>query len=174
MRALPQFVLLLPLIAPAACPMAAVGAAEMALLAVSPVSGKEKEMIVTRSGAQPATPGPAENFTGAVGVEMLFPVQDPSRVSAAAVTFEPRARTAWHSHPAGQTLVVTAGRGWVQQEGGEKKAIKAGDVIWTPPGVKHWHGATATERMTHVAIQETVNGTPVTWMGKLTDQQYGN
>jgi quercetin dioxygenase-like cupin family protein len=130
-------------------------------------------MIVTRSGAQPSSQGPAANFTGAVRVEMLFPVRDPSRVSAAAVTFEPGARTAWHSHPAGQTLVVTAGTGWVQQDGGEKKRITAGDVVWTPPGVKHWHGAAATESVTHIAIQEAVNGAPVTWMEKVTDAQYG-
>lgn len=130
-------------------------------------------MIVTRSGAQSSTPGSAENFTGTVRVEMLFPTHDPSRVSAAAVTFEPGARTAWHSHPAGQTLVVVAGSGWVQREGGERKAIKAGDVVWTPPGVKHWHGATAAEGMTHIAIQETVGGTPVHWLEKVTDEQYG-
>jgi len=130
-------------------------------------------MIVTRSGAHSSSRGPAENFTGTVRVEMLFPVHDPSRVSAAAVTFEPGARTAWHSHPAGQTLVVVAGSGWVQREGSEKKAITAGDVVWTPPGVKHWHGATATETMTHIAIQETVGGTPVHWMEKVTDEEYG-
>jgi quercetin dioxygenase-like cupin family protein len=129
-------------------------------------------MIVTRSGSQPSSQGPAANFTGSVRVEMLFPVQAPSRVSAAAVTFEPGARTAWHSHPAGQTLVVTAGTGWVQQDGGEKKKITAGDVVWTPPGVKHWHGATTAESMTHIAVQEAVNGTPVEWMEKVSDEQY--
>ena len=148
-------------------------AAVAATLLVATAFGKEKTVIVTRSGAQPVTAYPAENFTGSVRVEMLFPVEEPSRVSAASVTFEPGARTSWHSHPAGQTLVVTSGAGWVQQEGGERRGIKVGDIIWTPPGVKHWHGATATERMTHVAIHETVNGTPVTWMEKVTDQQYG-
>ena len=145
------------------------------LLVVVPAPATEdRQMIVTRSGAQPSTPGPAQNFTGAVRVEMLFPTHDPSRVSAAAVTFEPGARTAWHTHPAGQTLVVVTGSGWVQQEGGEKKAIRAGDVVWTPPGVKHWHGATAAESMTHIAIQETVGGTPVHWLEKVTDEQYAS
>jgi 4-carboxymuconolactone decarboxylase len=138
----------------------------------SPVSGKEKDMIVTRKGAQAATPGPAANFTGTVRVEPHYPVQAPSRVSAASVTFAPGARSAWHTHPAGQTLVVTSGTGWVQQEGGEKRVIRAGDVVWTPPGVKHWHGATASEGMTHIAIQETVDGKAVEWMEKVTDAQY--
>ena len=130
-------------------------------------------MIITRAGDQAGTPGAAETFTGSVRVEPLYPIQDPSRVSAAAVTFEPGARTAWHRHPAGQTLVVTAGAGWVQQEGGERKPIKAGDVVWTPPGVKHWHGATAKDRLTHIAIQETVDGKAVEWMEKVSDEQYG-
>ena len=143
------------------------------LVVVPAPAAEDTQMIVTRSGAQSSTPGPAENFTGAVRIEMLFPIQDPSRVSAAAVTFEPGAHTAWHSHPAGQTLVVVTGNGWVQRAGGEKKAIKAGDVVWTPPGVKHWHGATAADTMTHIAIQETVGGTPVHWLEKVTDEQYG-
>lgn len=143
-------------------------------LAVPASAGEEtKKMIVTRSGAHPAVPGPAEYFTGTVRVQYLFPVADPSRVSAASVTFEPGARSAWHVHPAGQTLVVTSGTGWIQEEGGQKQVIRAGDIIWTPPGVKHWHGATATEGITHVAIQESVNGTPVHWMEKVTDEQYG-
>ena len=143
-------------------------------LAVPASAGEEtKKMIVTRSGAHPAAPGPAEYFTGTVRVQYLFPVADPSRVSAASVTFEPGARSAWHVHPAGQTLVVTSGTGWIQEEGGQKQVIRAGDIIWTPPGVKHWHGATATEGITHVAIQESVNGTPVHWMEKVTDEQYG-
>jgi len=129
-------------------------------------------MIITRTGAQASSPGPAEYFTGSVRVEMLVAVQEPSRVSAASVTFEPGARTAWHSHPAGQTLVVTAGTGWVQQEGGEKRLLRAGDVVWTPPGIKHWHGATASESMTHIAIQESVGGTLVHWMEKVSDEQY--
>ena len=147
--------------------------AGIVVVVVPAPAAEDRQMIVTRSGAQSSTPGPAEYFTGTVRVEMLFPTHDPSRVSAAAVTFEPGGRTAWHSHPAGQTLVVVAGSGWVQREGGEKKAIKAGDVIWTPPGVKHWHGATTADSMTHIAIQETVGGTPVHWLEKVTDEQYG-
>lgn len=150
-------------------------AAAVVLFVVSPVSGEEKDMkdmIVTRSGTQAATPGPAANFTGTVRVETHYPVQEPSTLSAASVTFEPGARSAWHTHPAGQTLVVTAGTGWVQQEGGEKKVIKAGDIVWTPPGVKHWHGATASESMTHISLAESLDGKAVEWMEKVTDAQY--
>jgi quercetin dioxygenase-like cupin family protein len=127
---------------------------------------------IMRSGSQPSAKGPAEYFTGSVRIDPLFQANDPSRVSGASVTFEPGARTAWHTHPAGQTLVVTAGTGWVQQEGGEKQEIKPGDVIWTPPGVKHWHGATATNGMTHIAIQEHVDGKVVDWMEQVSDEQY--
>jgi quercetin dioxygenase-like cupin family protein len=127
---------------------------------------------MTIAGSQPSSQGPPQYFTGSVRVEPLFPARDPSRVTAAYVTFEPGARSAWHTHPLGQNLVVTAGAGWIQQEGGQKHEIKPGDVIWTPPGVKHWHGATATDRMTPLAIQEQVNGKNVEWMEKVTDEQY--
>lgn len=100
-------------------------------------------------------------------------MKDPSHTSGAYVTFEPGARSAWHTHPLGQTLIVTAGTGWVQQEGGEKQDIKPGDVIWIPPGVKHWHGATATNGMTHIAIQEQLDGKNVEWMEQVSDEQYG-
>ncbi|XAH26299.1 cupin domain-containing protein [Xylophilus sp. GW821-FHT01B05] len=130
-------------------------------------------MVLTRSGSQPSFKGPAQNFTGAVRVDPLFQPKEPSRTSAGAVTFEPGARSAWHTHPLGQTLIVTAGAGWVQQEGGEKQQIKPGDVVWTPPGVKHWHGATASNSMTHIAIQESLGGKNVEWMDKVTDEQYG-
>jgi len=150
----------------------AVATVAAGFLASTTAVAEEGKMMITRTGSQPSRPGSAENFTGTVAVEMLFPVQEPSRVSAAAVTFEPGARTAWHSHPAGQTLVVTAGTGWIQQEGGAKKVITVGDVAWTPPGAKHWHGATPTERMTHIAMLETVNGTLVHWMEKVSDEQY--
>jgi 4-carboxymuconolactone decarboxylase len=114
-----------------------------------------------------------ENFTGAVGVELLFEVTAPSRLAGARVTFAPGARTAWHSHPLGQTLIVTTGAGWVQQEGGEKQEIRPGDVVWTPPGVKHWHGATATDRLTHIALTEQQpDGKRVEWMEKVSDAQY--
>jgi quercetin dioxygenase-like cupin family protein len=129
-------------------------------------------IIITRSGSQPSRQGPAEYFTGSVRIDPLFQAKDPSRTSGSYVTFEPSARSAWHTHPLGQTLIVTAGTGWVQQEGGEKQEIKPGDVIWTPPGVKHWHGATATNGMTHIAIQEQVDGKNVEWMEQVSDEQY--
>jgi 4-carboxymuconolactone decarboxylase len=137
------------------------------------VMNGEQTMIVTRKGSQPSTAGPAQNFTGSVRVDPLFAAHEPpSRVSAAMVTFPPGARSAWHTHPLGQNLIVTAGAGWVQQEGGEKYEIRPGDVVWTPPGVKHWHGATATESLTHIAVQESLDGKNVEWMEKVTDQQY--
>ena len=133
----------------------------------------QSTMTVTRKGTQAPSQGPAEYFTGSVRVEHLFPVHGPeSRVSAANVTFQPGARSAWHTHPLGQNLIITAGRGWVQQEGGEKYEIRPGDVVWTPPGVKHWHGATPNERLTHIAIQEWLDGKNVQWMEKVTDQEY--
>jgi quercetin dioxygenase-like cupin family protein len=127
---------------------------------------------ITRNGSQPSSKGPAENFTGSVRVDPLFSVRDPSRASGASVTFEPGARTAWHTHPAGQTLIVTAGSGLVQQWGGRIQGINPGDVVRIPPGQKHWHGATATTAMTHIAIQEQVNGKVVEWMEKVSDAQY--
>jgi 4-carboxymuconolactone decarboxylase len=115
----------------------------------------------------------AENFTGSVAVEPLLQANEPSRLSGARVTFAPGARTAWHTHPLGQTLIVTAGVGWVQQEGGEKQEIRPGDVVWTPPGVKHWHGATATDRLTQIALTEQQpDGKRVVWMEKVSDAQY--
>jgi quercetin dioxygenase-like cupin family protein len=138
------------------------------------VSNEDSQTItITRSGSQPSRKGPAEYFTGSVRVDPLFQAKEPSRTSGAYVTFEPSARSAWHTHPLGQTLIVTAGSGWVQQEGGEKQEIKPSDVIWIPPGVKHWHGATATNGMTHIAIQEEVDGKNVDWMEKVSDEQYG-
>jgi 4-carboxymuconolactone decarboxylase len=133
-----------------------------------------QKMTITRGGERTPGRGPEANFTGSVSVEPLFPANSPSRTSGGSVTFEPGARSAWHTHPLGQTLIVTAGTGWVQQEGGEKQVIKPGDVIWTPPGVKHWHGATATDRLTHIAIQESHDGKNVDWMEKVSDEQYGN
>jgi len=147
-------------------------AAAALLLGASTSGAEPQKMTITRSGSQPASPGPPQNFTGSVRVDPLFPARDPSRVSGGSVAFEPGARSAWHSHPLGQTLIITAGTGWIQEEDGEKHEIKAGDVVWTPPGVKHWHGATATDRMTHIAIQEQVDGKNVEWMEKVTDDQY--
>ncbi len=129
-------------------------------------------MEITRNGSQPSAKGPADWFTGDVRIDSMFQRPDPSRVTGAIVTFEPGARTAWHSHPLGQTLIVTLGAGWTQCEGEPRYEIRAGDVIWCPPGHKHWHGATATTAMTHIAIQEAVDGANVTWMEKVTDEEY--
>jgi quercetin dioxygenase-like cupin family protein len=129
-------------------------------------------MKITRSGSQPSGKGPAEYFTGQVRVDPLFEAPDPARVRGAHVTFEPGARTAWHTHPLGQTLIVTGGCGWIQREGGPIETIRPGDVVWFEPGEKHWHGATATTAMTHIAVQEALNGSPVDWMEKVTEEQY--
>jgi quercetin dioxygenase-like cupin family protein len=129
-------------------------------------------MEIKRSGSQPSRKGPAEYFTGAVRVDPLFQATDPARVSGSSVTFEPGARTAWHTHPLGQTLIVTSGCGWVQREGGPIEEIRPGDVVSFSPGEKHWHGATPTTAMTHIAIQELLNGNVVAWMEKVSDEQY--
>ena len=129
-------------------------------------------MEIKQSGSQPSTRGPGENFTGNVRVDPLFPATDPSRVSAALVTFEPGARTAWHTHPLGQRLIVTSGCGWVQCQGGAKREIRPGDVVVCPPGEKHWHGATVTTGMSHIAIQEALDGKVVNWLEKVTDDEY--
>ena len=129
-------------------------------------------MEITRAGSKPSGKGPADWFTGTVRIDPLFTAPAPARVGGAAVTFEPGARTAWHTHPLGQTLIVTAGVGWVQREGGLIEEIRPGDVVWFPPGEKHWHGATATTAMTHIAIQESLDGKAVQWMEHVTDEQY--
>ena len=129
-------------------------------------------MDIKRSGSQQTSKGPADWFTGSVWLRPLFEAPEPARVRGASVTFEPGARTAWHTHPLGQTLIVTAGTGWAQREGGEIEEIRAGDVVWFAPGEKHWHGATPTTVMTHIAIQEALNGKVVEWMEHVTDEQY--
>src|SRR5215510_5686288 len=129
-------------------------------------------MKITRSGSQPSGKGPADYFTGAVRVDPLFQAPDPARVVGASVTFEPGARTAWHTHPLGQTLIVTAGCGLVEAGGWAVESNRPGDVVWFPPGEKHWHGATPKTAMTHIAIQEALNGKPVDWMEKVSDAQY--
>lgn len=116
--------------------------------------------------------GSPENFTGEVSIDRRFQRDPPARASGATVTFRPGARTAWHEHPLGQTLVVTSGTGWVQRAGAPRQTIRAGDVVWIPPGVKHWHGATSNSAMTHVAIAESLNGNVVTWMEHVSDEQY--
>ena len=130
-------------------------------------------MEIRRSGSQPSGKGTAEWFTGAVRIDPLFSPPDPARVAGAHVTFEPGARTAWHTHPLGQTLVVTAGRGWVQRAGGAVEEVFPGDVVWFSPGEKHWHGATATTGMSHIAIQEKLDGSAVTWMEQVSGAEYG-
>jgi 4-carboxymuconolactone decarboxylase len=127
---------------------------------------------IARSESLQSNKGSDEYFTGSVQVQQLFPAHDPSRTSGGKVTFEPGARSAWHTHPLGQILIVTEGTGWIQQWGGPIEEIRKGDVIWIPPGVKHWHGATPTTAMTHIAIQEQLNGNAVEWMEKVTDEQY--
>jgi quercetin dioxygenase-like cupin family protein len=129
-------------------------------------------MQIKRIGFQPSGKGSAEWFTGTVRVDPLFMTEAPARVAGASVTFEPGARTAWHTHPLGQTLIVTAGCGWAQREGGPVEEIHPGDVIWFSPGERHWHGATPTTAMTHIAIQENLDGKVVDWMEKVTDDQY--
>jgi quercetin dioxygenase-like cupin family protein len=129
-------------------------------------------MDVKRSGSQLSAVGPDENFTGRVRIDPLNSAPEPSRVSCALVTFEPGARSAWHFHPLGQTLVVTQGCGWVQSEGQPKVEIRAGDVIWCPPNERHWHGATSTTGMSHIAIQEALDGKVVEWLDRVTDEEY--
>ena len=129
-------------------------------------------MQIKRSGSQPSAKGPADYFTGTVRIDAPFAGEDPARVGGATVTFEPGARTAWHTHPLGQTLIVTSGVGWAQHEGGPVEEIRPGDIVWFAPSEKHWHGASSTTAMTHIAIAEKLNGSPVDWMEKVTDEQY--
>lgn len=131
-------------------------------------------MSVIKNSSQPSIAGPAEYFTGTVRIDPLFlKPQSPARATGAYVTFEPGARTAWHTHPAGQTLIVTAGTGLVQIEGEPAEEINPGDVVWFPAGVRHWHGASHKKAMTHIAIQEEIDGSAVTWLEKVSDEQYG-
>jgi len=129
-------------------------------------------MEIKRSGSQPSGKGPSEWFTGTVRIDPLFDAKNPARAGGAYVTFEPGARTAWHSHPLGQTLIVTDGCGWVQRWGGPIEEIRPGDVVLILPGEKHWHGATGTTAMTHIAIQEYLDGKAADWMERVSDEQY--
>ena len=129
-------------------------------------------MKITPSGSQPSAKGSAEYFTGHARIDPLLQAPEPARVAGALVTFEPGARTAWHTHPLGQTLIVMTGLGWAQRDGGPIEEIRPGDVVWFPPGEKHWHGATPTNGMSHVAVQEALNGKVVDWMEHVTDEQY--
>lgn len=129
-------------------------------------------MKIIRNGSLPSVRGPEAWFTGAVRIDAPFQATGPATVGGATVTFEPGARTAWHTHPLGQTLIVTQGRGWLQAWDEEAQALNAGDIAWIPPGVKHWHGASSETAMIHIAIAESVDGSPVTWMEKVSDEQY--
>lgn len=129
-------------------------------------------MKIERIGTRPSDAGSAEYFTGKVRIDPLMSAPDPARVACARVTFEPGARTAWHTHPLGQTLIVTEGCGWAQRDGGPVEEIRPGDVVWFAPGEKHWHGAAATTAMTHIAIQEKLDGKAVDWLEQVSDAQY--
>ena len=136
------------------------------------IGDSQKTISITRSGSQPSAKGSVEYFTGAVRIDSRFQRSDPARVGGGIVTFEPGARTAWHAHPLGQMLIVTAGAGLIQQWGGPIQEMKPGDFVWIPPGVKHWHGATATAAMMHIAIAEQLDGKSAEWMEKVSDEQY--
>ena len=131
-------------------------------------------MSITKGGSQPSAKGPADWFTGSVRIDSRFQRPAPARIGGATVTFEPGARTAWHTHPLGQTLIVTAGCGRVQRDGGTIEEIRAGDIVWFQPGERHWHGAAPTTGMTHIAIAEMLDGKVVEWMEHVTDEQYGS
>ncbi|HAU5563657.1 TPA: cupin domain-containing protein [Serratia fonticola] len=145
-------------------------------LSASAVSAKENTSMITvwQSGEKPSVKGNAEYFTGTVRIDAPFQGSEPARIGGATVTFEPSARTAWHTHPLGQTLIVTAGLGRVQEWGGEARDIRPGDIVWIPAGVKHWHGAAPENSMSHIAIAEAENGNVVEWLEKVSDEQYGS
>lgn len=172
MKLLAAMVISLSLLASASAQTNQAGAAARTGAATSASTQAAQTLSITRSGSQPSTKGAAENFTGSVNVDPLIQVQAPSRMYGARVTFEPGARTAWHTHPLGQTLIVTAGVGWVQQWGGPTQEIRPGDVVRIQPNQKHWHGATANAAMTHIAIIEQLDGKNVDWMEKVSDAQY--
>ena len=152
--------------------MKTINAAAVSLALLGGAPALAESMVISTNGSRPNVSGSPNNFSGAVVVEPLYPANDHIRASGGHVTFAPGARSAWHTHPAGQVLIVTDGIGWVQEEGGAKIEIKPGDVIWTPPGVKHWHGATTNTSVSHIAITPGVNGANVVWLEKVTDEQY--
>ncbi len=147
-------------------------ATAMSVSMVAAGAGEAGAIAVAPAGSKPSAAGPADYFTGTVRIDAPFQAGAPARVGGATVTFEPGARTAWHTHPLGQTLIVTAGIGTVQEWGRPAQTLRPGDTVWIPPGVKHWHGARADVAMTHIAIAEAVDGSPVTWMEPVTDAQY--
>jgi 4-carboxymuconolactone decarboxylase len=172
MKLLAATVISLSLLASAFAQTHQAGAISGTGAATSAAVQDSQKIKITRSGSQPSRQAAAENFTGSVRVDPLFQANEPARAFGARVIFEPGARTAWHTHPLGQILIVTSGTGWVQEEGGKKQEIRQGDVVWTPPGVKHWHGATADTTMTHIAVTEQLDGKTVEWMEKISDAQY--
>jgi len=147
-------------------------ATAIALMAFATTSALAQHIVITPSGARPTIHGPAQAYTGTAVADTLVAPNDPSHVMAVTITFEPGARTAWHNHPAGQYLIVTSGVGWVQERGGKKREVHPGDVIWTPPGVFHWHGATATNAMTHLAIWDFVGGSGGELKEHVSDEEY--
>lgn len=149
------------------------GGAQAQAPAIQVATPGSNAMRITRSGSQPSRKGPAEYFVGSVRVDSPFSTTAPARVGGATVTFEPGARTAWHTHPLGQTIIITTGNGWVQVQGGPKEEVRPGDIVWFPPGVRHWHGATAAIGMSHIAISEALDGKTVDWMEKVSDEDYG-
>ena len=160
--------------------MKSASAAFLALLATATLEADsraadagEPQLTIMRAGARPFIEGPASNFTGKATIDRQVRPDDPTRTMGSLVSFEPGARTAWHSHPLGQTLVVTSGCGWVQIEGGKKEEVRPGDVIWTPANVKHWHGAQPDAAMSHYALVEPLNGSTATWLAQVSDEQYG-
>src|SRR3954454_13806360 len=142
----------------------------LALLSAAPATAEST--VISPNGSRPSSKGAAVNFTGEVIVEALYGANEHTSSTGGHVIFAPGARSAWHTHPAGQFLIVTSGTGWLQEEGAQKREIKPGDVIWTPPGVKHWHGATAANAMSHIAITNMVGGRNVDWLEQVTDEQY--
>jgi quercetin dioxygenase-like cupin family protein len=153
-------------------PVISIEARDLSYAFFEGVQERNLTMEIKRCGSQGSVKGPAEYFTGAVRIDPLFEAPDPARGRGASVTFEPGARTAWHTHPLGQTLIVTSGCGWVQSEGGSKMEIRSGDVVLCPRNEKHWHGATPRTAMTHIALQEALEGKLVEWMEKVTDEEY--
>ncbi|KQQ63729.1 cupin [Pseudomonas sp. Leaf129] len=151
----------------------AIAALSLSLSAFESEGAQPMNITVTPAGSQPSAVGPVEYFTGKVRVDAPFKGTDGARIGGATVTFEPGARTAWHTHPLGQTLIVTAGAGYVQQEGQVRQSIRPGDTVWIPPQVKHWHGATPDTGMSHIAIAEALDGNVVEWLEQVTDEDYG-
>ena len=158
--------------APALAALAAIRAQAAERMPTVPNTRRIGTMEIKRVGSQHSRSGAAEYFTGTVRIDPLFQAPEPARVSGSGVTFEPGARTAWHTHPLGQTLIITAGLGWVQRDGGPIEEVRPGDVVWFPPGLKHWHGAAPTTAMTHIAVQEVLDGKNVDWLEHVSDPEY--